>query len=169
MKEIEEISNTISNWTKDAGTMLPKSPEIIKSFLEKGHAVIIWEDDNPVAFAAVTFEWPNNNVELGALVVEPSHRGMGIGHLATIEQIAMAKKKFPGKKLFALCNEKSLKIMLDLGAEIITEPNTLPHEVFGECIIHCPKYQQAKAEGKLCCDTPVMIKNNEPEAFGCHR
>ena len=36
-------------------------------------------------------------------------------------------------------------------------PGILPKEVFDECI-HCPNYQKAKAEGKLCCDTPVLVK-----------
>lgn len=158
MIEKERISKVISGWTVESGSMLPKSPQEILNYLETGTGVILWDENNsPAAFAAVTFAWPDSWKELGGVVVEPNHRQHGLGHEIVSELISKAKEKFPEAKFFALCNEKSLKIFLDNGAEIITDSNLLPSDVFGECV-HCPKFIEAKGQGKICCDTPVIIK-----------
>ena len=148
----------ISSWTKEAGTMLPKEPEEIEAFLEKGTAVVCWNGvGEPVGFGAITFDWPNDWKELGALIVEPGHREHGLGHKIVSDLISMAKERFPESKFFALCNSKSLKIFQDNGAQVITDPNVLPADVWGECL-NCPMRVEALKNGKLCCDTPVEIK-----------
>lgn len=155
--KINLVANSISELTKKAGTMLPKEPEEIKHILTHGVSAVIWDGEKPVAFAAVAYEWPNNWKELGGLVVHPDYRKKGIGHKVTEMLIEEAKGAYPDANLFALCNKDSLKIMLDFGAEIITDTSILPKEIFGECL-KCSNYQKAKSEGKICCDTPVLIK-----------
>jgi N-acetylglutamate synthase-like GNAT family acetyltransferase len=154
----DEIASIVSGWTKKAGTMIPKEPEAIKKLLESGLTVMVWDKEGvPIGFAAVTFEWPGGWKELGGLVVNPDFRQQGVGHKVVAKQIEMAKAKFPDGKLFALCNKDSLKILSSLGAEVIEDPKLLPNEVWGACL-ECPNFQKAKVEGKLCCDTPVLIK-----------
>lgn len=156
--ERENIAEQVANWTKEAGTMLPKSNEEISAFIENDRAVIAWNGDGSLAgFAAVTFDWPDNWKELGAVIVEPGHREHGLGHKLVSNLIYKAQEKFPEAKYFALCNEKSLKIFLDNGGQIIEDANLLPDEVFEECK-NCPMKEKATKDGKLCCDTPVFVK-----------
>ena len=155
---IEQISAMISGWTKDSGTMLPKSTEEIKQYISNGNSLFVKNGHGEIAgFAAITFDWPDGWKELGAVIVDPEKRENGFGHKVVKNLINMAVTNFPDSKFFALCNNKSLKLFLDNGAEIIKDPNLLPPEVFGECV-NCPHFQEAKSQGKVCCDTPVTIK-----------
>lgn len=157
------IASVVSKLTKEAGTMLPKEPEEIKKLLVHSATVVVWDglrETSPIAFGAVTFDWPGEWKELGAIVVDKNYRQKGIGHRVVGNLIKAAKYKYPYSNLFALCNEKSLKLFLDHGAEIITEPGILPPEVFGECA-NCPKFQETKNLGKLCCDVPVLVAKAE--------
>lgn len=155
--EKEQIVKIVSGWTIEAKTMLPKSPKEIESFVENGKAVIVTDEKGQVVgFGAQTFDWPGDWKELGAVIVDPSKRKQGFGYKVVGELVKKAKSN-GGGKLFALCNEQSLSLFLKHGAEVISDPNELPAEVWGECN-NCPKFQKAKSEGKLCCDTPVRIK-----------
>lgn len=137
--------------------MLPKSPEEIGSFVEEDKAVIIVDENGKVVgFGAQTFDWPQDWQELGAVVVDPAKRKQGFGYQVVGALVSKVKSK-GGGQLFALCNEQSLSLFLKHGGEVISDPNVLPPEVWGECA-NCPKFQKAKSEGKLCCDTPVRIK-----------
>lgn len=169
--DVDTVASIVSKWTKEAGTMLPKEPEAIKKLLLHGVSVQIWERGRTpvlIGFGAITFNWPNNYKELGCVVVDKKHRQKGTGHQIVKDLIEIGTQMYPEAKLFALCNEKSLKLFLDNGGEIITDPEILPKEVFEECI-HCLVFQEVKSLGNLCCDTPVMIKRIKPEPLGCHR
>ncbi len=158
--QVSLIASVISKLTKESGTMLPKEPGVIKELLEQSVTVVAWSDGRdpkPIGFAAVTFSWGGWK-EIGGLVVDKEYRQQGLGHSLVAEIIKAAQENYPDSNLFALCNEKSLKLFLDNGAKIITEPDMLPAEVFGECI-SCPMFSDTKAKGKLCCDIPVIIKS----------
>ncbi len=147
----------ISEWTKESKSMLPKSSEEIKAFINNGKAVVVVDGDgNPEGFGAQTFDWSDGWKELGAVVVDPKKREKGIGHKVVSSLIQKAKSN-GDEKLFALCNDKSIKIFLDNGAEVIEDPNELPADVWSECA-NCPNLIKAKKQGKICCDTPVKIK-----------
>ncbi len=150
-----QLANEISKLTK-TGTMLPKEPESVLQFMDSGDCVILWDNDVPIGFGAITFHWPNNFMEVGAVVVKEEKRGNGLGHKIVQDLIELAKTKYPDAKLFALCNDNSIKLFLDNNGEIINNPNDLPDEVWKECQ-NCPKFMLAKSQGKLCCDTPVLI------------
>lgn len=154
--ERNKISEIISKWTKKSKSMLPKSPEEIQVFIDDGKAVIIEDGKGkPLGFGAQTFDWPDDWKELGAVVVDPKKRKQGIGSRVVTELVEKAKSV--GGKPFALCNDKSIGLFLKNGGEIIDDPNLLPPEVWDECI-KCPNFKKAKAQGKICCDTPVKIK-----------
>jgi N-acetylglutamate synthase-like GNAT family acetyltransferase len=156
--EKEKVYQTIAGWTREAGTMLPKSPEDIAEFIESGNAIVAWNGNGrPSGFAAITFDWPGGWKELGALIVEPGHREKGLGHRLVCELVDKAKEKYPDSHFFALCNDRSLKLFLENGGEIIDDPDLLPKEVWGECV-NCPMRVVAMQTNKLCCDTPVMMK-----------
>jgi amino-acid N-acetyltransferase len=147
----------ISQWMADSQTMLPKTPAQLHDFFAHGRSVILAYQDTTLAHAAISFLWPDNWAELGAVVVNPDFRGHGLGHLVVSALLWLAGEQFPDQKLFALCNKYSLKAFLHNGGQKITDPNLLPQEVWGECI-HCPMRGQALSENKLCCDIPVLMK-----------
>ncbi len=154
-------AETISAWTFKAKTMLPKSTKEIKQFVNEGRSVFVWDQNlGLVAHAAITFFWSLNWAELGAVVVDPEQRGKGWGTIAVIALLGLVKEKFPDKKPFALCNIYSLGIFMRAGGQIIKDPNLLPNEVWKECN-NCPNFQKAKSEGRLCCDTPVLLNSNK--------
>lgn len=149
----------VSVWTNSAGTMLPKTSRELEQFIIDQRSVLIEEEHlGLVAFAAITFFWPDNWAELGAVVVHPENRGRGWGSLVVAALLTLANDKFAKYNFFALCNINSLNLFLRNNGRIITDPNLLPREVWGECI-HCPNFQKARGEEKLCCDTPVNMTN----------
>ena len=158
METIRGISKVVSAWTLESKTMLPKTPKDIEIYLKSGIAVIVKGDnDSPIGFGAITFDWPEDWKELGAIVVDPKFRKQGIGHLVVTKLIEKARGVHPTSRLFALCNEKSIKLFMDNGATEIKDPNLLPDEVWSACTT-CPMVVEAKKNGKLCCDTPVEIR-----------
>jgi N-acetylglutamate synthase-like GNAT family acetyltransferase len=146
----------IAAWTVAAKTMLPKSKEELQQFFNEGRSVLIRNELGLLAHAAITFFWPDNWAEAGAVAVKPSEWGKGWGSIVVAGLIGMAQDKFADKKLFALCNVHSINLFLRSGGRVISDPNLLPQDVWGECN-NCPNFQKAKSEGKLCCDTPVKI------------
>jgi N-acetylglutamate synthase-like GNAT family acetyltransferase len=158
LKELTIITEQIAAWTSQAESMLPKKPEEIANFITAGKAVFLTsEQGSLMAFGAISFEWPNNWKELGAVVVNPEFRKQGWGHQVVLALIALAKKEYPEAKLFALCNTLSLPLFLKAGGEIITDSSILPSEVWGACA-DCPMVFQVRQSGSLCCDVPVTIK-----------
>lgn len=154
--KIQQISEKVAKWTRESGSMLPKSPEEIAKFIKEDRAVLVEDKSgNVIGFGAQTFDWPDGWKELGAVVVDPDNRHKGYGQEVTNKLTKKAKKKFGGK-LFGLCNKHSLPLALNSGAKIIEDPDLLPKEVWEECL-NCPNFKKAKAEGKLCCDTPVKF------------
>ncbi len=61
MGKEQEIAKTVSNWTVESKSMLPKSPEEIMAFLTEGKGILILNGAGGIAgFGAVTFDWPDN-------------------------------------------------------------------------------------------------------------
>lgn len=171
---IDSICKTVSLWTKEAGTMLPKTEGQVKTLIEEGVTAQSWiygREPILAGFGAVTFHWPDDWKELGCIIVDKKFRNQGVGHSIVAKLIKSAQNTYPEAKLFALCNEKSLKIFLDNGAQVITDPGVLPAEVFAECV-NCPKFQEVKGKNDLCCDIPVLIPGISTEKSkmdGCYR
>jgi N-acetylglutamate synthase-like GNAT family acetyltransferase len=147
----------ISQWMKSSQTMLVKTPGELANFFTQGRSVLLSHENTTIAHAALTYLWSKDFAEGGGVVVNPEYRGQGYGHLVVNALLWLAGENFPDKKLFALCNQYSLNLFLHAGGQIITDPNFLPSEVWGECI-KCPTRGRALSEHKLCCDTPVLMK-----------
>jgi len=141
-------------------TMLPKSTEEVLQMFAEGRSVLIIDDrGQPIAHGAITFVLNEVKVlELGAIIVDPEKRGVGFGMLAAEAVVGLASVKYPGWKKMALCNNASLPIFLNLGAQIVTfeNLNEIPKETWEACF-DCPSYKLAINQGKICCDTPVII------------
>ncbi|RIX53690.1 GNAT family N-acetyltransferase [Paenibacillus nanensis] len=70
---------------------LSETLESISSKVERGGAVIVWEDTEPVGTALYNFV--DDYMYIGRVAVLPKHRGKGIGKviMAHLEQLALHK------------------------------------------------------------------------------
>lgn len=145
---------TVAKWTHE-GTTLEKSPADILKYFDMGWSVLLQFDNVMVAHAAITYAWPDNWMELGTVITDKNYRQKGLGHMAVNVLLDMAREKYPGHKFMALCNSLSLPIFMKFGGREM-DPRELPDAVWGACS-QCPKFQEAKKMGKICCDTPVNM------------
>jgi N-acetylglutamate synthase-like GNAT family acetyltransferase len=151
-----DLAEQVSGWM-ETSNMLRKTPEqLLKSFA-KGWSVLVVaaESRMVVAHAAINYDW-GGWIETGGAVTKPGECNKGYGTAVMKASLQRAGELYPEKGVFALCNSKSLPIRLKLGG-MIMDPNRLPNEVWGECI-NCPSFKAARAAGKHCCDTPVLLK-----------
>jgi N-acetylglutamate synthase-like GNAT family acetyltransferase len=155
-----DLAEWVSKLTSTAGTMLPKTEEeVLQMFSEKRSIILLDETGNPVAHSAITFIYKDQHfIELGGVIVAPEFRKKGIGTLAAHASIVLAETYYPGWTKLVLCNAASLPIFLGLGGTVVDfeQLSSVPVEAWEACTT-CPKYAQTKAQGKICCDTPVII------------
>lgn len=160
---VEEAS-WVASRISESETMLPKTTEDILALFAEGRSVLVVDDmGHPIAHGAVTFLYEDAHVlEVGSIIVDESRRGQGLGMLATESAIILATLRYPGWTKMALCNQASLPIFLKLGAEVVTFENldVVPSEAWEACLT-CPSYHAAKGQGKICCDTPVIIPDSK--------
>lgn len=150
----------VSDLTKQAMTMLPKSVEEVLALFASGRSILICDEEGkPIVHTAITFLYEGEKIlEIGGLIVEPTKRQMGYATLATKAILFLAKDKFPGWKVMALCNHMSLPILLKEGGVVVDQEQAhlIPKAAWEACTT-CPNYAKAKKEEKLCCDTLVII------------
>ena len=160
------IADWVSKEITSSKTMLPKSTKEVLDLFQEGRSVIIVNDDgHPVAHAAITLVYDDAKViEIGGVIVHPSERRRGLGAAATLGAIALGKEKYPGWLQIALCNAASLPLFIKLGAiemDAKTAQEAVPSEAWEACAT-CPNFLAAKAQGKICCDTPVSLEAIDP-------
>lgn len=147
----------ISQWTKDSGTMLPKTSDEIINMFENGHSVLIFNGDKePVSHAAITFIYSDGAIEIGCVVTDQNKRNRGAGTAAIKAVLSLANVAYPNNMKFALANSASAPLFEKLGARkmISTE---LSNEVWGPCAT-CPKIpQQTPGKPFTCCDVPYDL------------
>lgn len=152
----------VSEMTSKAGTMLPKTVEQVLALFAEGKSILILDEkEQPIAHAAITFLYEEDQMlEIGGLFVKPEKRSPDHFYsiLATQAILTLANERYPGWKKMALCNDKSLPILLKFGAEVIglDKASLLPKAVWEACTT-CPNLERARAVGKLCCDTLAII------------
>ncbi len=145
-------AQVVSAWTHGEH-MIEKSTDDILGLFEKGHSVLVFEKDKLVGHGAITAQYPNNQIEIGGLIVSPEHRHEGAGTAATLLVVTLAEKLFPGSGFFALANPKSGKLLEKLGATPMSTME-LCAEVWELCA-SCPmKPKQEEGKPFICCDTP---------------
>lgn len=151
----------ISQWTKEAGTMLPKGTEEIIELMQKGQsAIVVNALGEVVSHIAAAFVYSNGFVEVGALATGSEFQGHGAGTMVTNFLLEALSEKYPGKTLFALANSVSAKIFGKIGGSIIP-CSALSDEVWEYCKT-CPNNpNKGKKPEEItvfeCCDTPYDL------------
>ncbi|HUD44470.1 MAG TPA: GNAT family N-acetyltransferase [Patescibacteria group bacterium] len=144
----------ISEWTKNAGTMLPKTTEeLLELFMRNRSAIVTNALGEIVSHAAATFIYDEDGaIEFGALVTGEKFKGRGAATLATKFLLRVLKNEYPGQTIFALANNMSEGIFKKLGAPIMST-GEVGDGVWVYCETSCPRFP---GKGK-CCDTPYKL------------
>jgi predicted GNAT family N-acyltransferase len=121
--------------------------------------VLIGKNGEMLAHGAITFVFEDQKMlEIGAIIVDKNFRGKGLGKIVTSEVVALANSNFPDYVKIALCNENSLPMFLKMGAVEVnySDLGVDPGVFLSECV-NCPRYANAIAHQKQCCDTLVVV------------
>lgn len=156
--EDTDYAELVSEWTKGAGTMLPKSKDDILSFFDKQHSVLIFAQNGAlVGHAAGTAQYSDGSVEVGSVYTHKDYRGQGVATAAVVELLKHLKAQYPDKTLFALANKMSAGLFEKLGARVM-KTTELPGDVWGPCT-DCPMNPHLEKTGVIfqCCDTPYDL------------
>ncbi|NTU46151.1 GNAT family N-acetyltransferase [Candidatus Roizmanbacteria bacterium] len=143
----------ISEWTKQAKTMLPQEIDTILEWFQKGRSVILLhpETGTLVGHAAATFFYPDNSAEIGALYIVEKMRREGYAKQAVSALINHLKKSaLQVTTFFALANSNSGKVFDNMNAEIMPWDQLHP-SVYEGCNT-CPNKPTVG-----CCDTPYNL------------
>jgi len=158
VNQFSDYIEQVSLWTDFYKDMMwPRSPEKIKSYFQKGHSVLLINDQNGELLAHGAIKWisqTNPILEIGTVVVNPKCKGLGFGTEVTKKVIEYAKEAYPEKTHFAFCNQSSLGLFKKLGA-IEAQMEDLPSEVWDGCAA-CPNKPKVET-GRFCCDTIVYF------------
>lgn len=152
-------ASQISDWTKESGTMLPKTIDDLMTLFNNNDSVLVFDDEGVlVSHAAITYTYSDGSVEIGCVITDREKRKNGAATQAVKQILVLADEKYPNNKKFALANEHSSALFQKIGAVKI--PTTeLSAEVWIPCKT-CPRIPKQKS-GQLfiCCDTPYDLTN----------
>jgi len=152
-----DAATQISQWTKESGTMLPKTVEELVGLFKNGDSVLVFDNEGElVSHAAITFTYPDGSIEIGCVITDKEKRKNGAATQAVKQILVLAEEKYPGQKKFALANEASSILFEKIGAVKIPTTN-LCAEVWEPCKI-CPRIpKQIPGASFICCDTPYDL------------
>lgn len=144
----------LGEWSVASGEMIPLDP---RKIVHHRLGVLGFLDGELAGYAAVTEVYSPSVVEVGGLVVNPDMRRRGVGSALIRRVINQAREWLAPDQVFAFANEKSKPLFEQLGGVLVTDVmNDLPDEVWKLCNV-CPRYQEACAVGKQCCDRVLDI------------
>ncbi|WKZ25801.1 MAG: GNAT family N-acetyltransferase [bacterium] len=155
----EKYASQISGWTKESGTMLPKTVDDLMALFSNNDSVLVFDDEGAlVSHAAITYTYSDGSVEIGCVITDREKRKNGAATQAVKQILVLADEKYPGNKKFALANEHSSALFEKIGA--IKIPTTeLSAEVWIPCKT-CPRIPKQKSgQPFVCCDTPYDLTN----------
>jgi hypothetical protein len=162
---LTDIANTLASWT--VGTkMLTYTPGTFLGFAGEGKLILV-EDTKTggvVGAGAITAEYPNGQVEVGAMIVDPLYRhtagaerqGKGVGVVLALALSQAVHDGYPGHEPIAFANPFSHAVFALLGATDLPGDRVDP-AAFGLCT-QCPtRPPQPETGGPVCCDQPVSL------------
>lgn len=153
----EAYASQISDWTKESGTMLPKTVDDLMTLFNNNDSVLVFDDEGAlVSHAAITYTYSDGSVEIGCVITDREKRKNGAATQAVKQILVLASEKYPGNNKFALANEQSATLFEKIGALKI--PTTeLSAEVWIPCKT-CPRIPKQKTgQSFICCDTPYDL------------
>lgn len=162
---IKDLSHaeTICNWyylsSQERGTgIATRTISYIQAKMEKAEAIIAYDDFEPIGFCYIeTFE-EKNYVSNSGLIVHKDYRGQGIAKQIKALVFELAKKKYPGAKIFGITtSDKVMKINIGLGYIPTSFTNLTSDEKFWDGCSSCPNYSILLEKNKKMCLCTGMI------------
>lgn len=153
------FASQISSWTKESGTMLPKTVNDLMTLFKNNDSVLVFDEMGAlVSHAAITYTYSDGSVEIGCVITDREKRKNGAATQAVKQILILADEKYPGNKKFALANEHSAILFERIGAVKIATTE-LSAEVWIPCK-DCPRIPKQKSgQPFVCCDTPYDLTN----------
>lgn len=166
-----EISSWIQGAVDNGGTMLPKTPEDMLRLFGSSRSVVLFDPATcrSVAHSAFTEEYPDNSLEVGAVIVQEKFRGNGASDEATLHLLRHGARTIPSfseRGVHALANGASHSMFIRTGFRNAAKEEL--HEDAWKLCDTCPRNPNknpvvntqgnGSAETRLCCDTPVTLK-----------
>lgn len=146
----------LADWSVESGEMIPLTYSRI---LRHRIGLLGFLDGNLAGYAAVTEVYSPSVIEVGGLVVNPDMRRRGIGTAMITQIMAEAREWLGPDQVFAFANNKSKPLFEAMGGVLVEDVmNDLPDEVWKLCD-RCPRFEEACAIGKQCCDRVLDITN----------
>ncbi|MFI3306334.1 MAG: GNAT family N-acetyltransferase [Rikenellaceae bacterium] len=145
----EYICNLIYESALQRGTGIAKrSTEYIASKINDGKAVVALDGEKLVGFSYIESWGHDDYVATSGLIVDPTYRNIGLAAMIKCKTFELARKKFPGAKLFSITTSLPvMKLNSKLGYMPVTFSELTNDETFWK-----------GCEG--CCNFDILQRNN---------
>ncbi|GAB1308831.1 GNAT family N-acetyltransferase [Urechidicola sp. KH5] len=155
----EIICDTIAESAKQRGTGIAKrTPEYIKSKLEKSNAVIALDGNKFAGFCYIESWQHGKFVAHSGLIVHPDFRNTGLAKQIKKFIFDYSLQKYPDSKIFGITTGLAvMKINSDLGYKPVTFSELTDDEKFWAGCQTCTNYEILKMkEHKMCLCTGML-------------
>lgn len=127
--------------------------------MAEGNAIIAITDKGDWVGFCYIKSWDDNRfVSTCALIVSPEHRNSNVATQMKEKAFQLARKKYPGAKLFGLTTSLAvMKINSGLGFKPVTYSEITQNENFWEACKSCPNYDILLQKGKKNCLCTAML------------
>lgn len=163
---VQDVVNALLQASKAKGTGLAKrSPEYITAKIQQGKAVIALYQDRFAGFCYVESWEHERYVATSGLIVKPEFRGHGLATAIKKEAFHLARRKFPGAKIFGLTTSLAvMRINSDLGFVPVTFTELTADQEFWKGCETCQYFDVLQRSGNKNCLCTGMIFDPTPKA-----
>lgn len=162
---VPDIVNAILEAAKAKGTGLAKrSPEYIADKITQGKAVIALHNGVFAGFCYIESWEHEKYVATSGLIVKPEYRGHGLATAIKKEAFHLARRKFPGAKIFGLTTSLAvMRINSDLGFVPVTFTELTSDQEFWKGCESCQYFDVLGRSGNKNCLCTGMIFDPSPK------
>lgn len=160
----KEIAAMIEDAAKKRGTGIAKrKPEYIVEKMAKKMAIIALDGKEVAGFCYIESWGHGKYVANSGLIVNESHRGIGLSKRIKQKAFEMSTEHFPDAKLFGLTTSLPvMKINSDLGYRPVTFSELTDDEAFWKGCQSCVNYDiLTRTDKKHCLCTGMLHDPNE--------
>lgn len=162
---VKEICDTTLSSAIARGTGISgRSPELLKTKMINGEAVIAFARDGKWAGFSFISSWENGRfVSNSGLIVAPQFRQTGLAKRIKRKTFELSRQKYPEASIFSLTTGLAvMKMNHELGFEPVTYSELTLDEVFWESCkscINCPILMSKQRKNCLCTAMKYDPKN----------
>ncbi len=162
----EYICNLIYESALQRGTGIAKrSTEYVASKINDGKAVVALDGDKLIGFSYIESWGHDDYVATSGLIVDPTYRNMGLAAKIKCKTFELARKKFPGAKLFSITTSLPvMKLNSKLGYVPVTFSELTDDETFWKGCEGCCNFDiLQRNKRRMCLCTGMLYDPNAPQ------